>query len=321
MFQQIKALGGVFGAAFLLGGFILVTGLLPMAVGSRFSVEYQVEVTPTAGAQALPADTFIVNGISCHQDPSQQAASPGVSTLICVALEEADDDGLGQIASGLSAKGWVLSDSDFGMSLSHVPSLWVLSVVMLLYIGLGIALVRSTKAGWGMAAVRASPWKAALLVLLPIGLLLLGVSVVGALGWVELPSPPDLLLATAAGAHGFGIGMPLGAALFLLLPVLAALPEEALFRGWIHERLFERLPVWTAYLVTAQAFTVLHIGLLVALFAGDQRSPIALIQLVTVFGISLILTWIRRVGGAVVICVLAHAAYNTAIIAAHLYRG
>lgn len=121
MFQQIKALGGVFGAAFLLGGFILVTGLLPMAVGSRFSVEYQVEVTPTAGAQALPADTFIVNGISCHQDPSQQAASPGVSTLICVALEEADDDGLGQIASGLSAKGWVLSDSDFGMSLSHVP--------------------------------------------------------------------------------------------------------------------------------------------------------------------------------------------------------
>lgn len=50
------------------------------------------------------------------------------------------------------------------------------------------------------------------------------------------------------------------------------------------------------------------------MFSGGAHDAFAIFQVAAVFVHSLLLTYIRRVGGSVALCIIAHALYNAGAI-------
>lgn len=289
------------GAAIALSALIFIVGLLPSVFPGPGQVAYRAAVSgpsdsvlPTAASIQVKSD-----GFHCVWVRDDATLPTSVASLRCDAPYR--DDGLLELEAALKAQDLQIMQP-ITMTSWTVPPLWATLLAIAAYLLLAVLLVRRTAAGWGWGAARRTAWRAPLLVLLPtcaaLGLALVAAGVLGA---VRPPSPP-------------GTALPLGTWAFVLLPLVAAFPEEALLRGWLHERLFAHLRPWAAYLLVAEVFVLLHFTLLGMAFSGGVGGVLAAFQVAVIFGLSLLYTWIRRVGGSVALCVIAHAVYNASIV-------
>lgn len=307
------AIGGAVFLAIVLGSLIKLLGLFPLVLSNDFDVQYRFIAYPPPGATASSFQDFEDGGMvfRCESAPSTSGAN--LRDVTCRAIDT-DGSGYSLLFAAIERRGWTVVETNGGiqMTSSAAPDAQWVAVVCILFLALAWGLVRATSAGWGVRELIALRWKAPLLLLVPLGLVMASGAMVAA------------LVFGSQGAAA-GIGAPpadqqwaLGATLLLLLPVLAAVPEEALFRGWLHERLFSRVSPWVAYLVVAEVFVLMHAGVVVAIFSGGAQGGLAVFQVVMIFLVSLALTWIRRAGGSLLLCVFAHATYNAVLVAANL---
>lgn len=304
--KQLAESGGSAAATLVLCGLVILFGMLPLLLASSWHVSYALTLEPESNARPLqggdwklPEQTF-----SCVEPVS--LANNSIS-ITCNAVESSTG-GYGILVNYLQSQGW--EEVDNAMELSPVPSPLIVALVVITYAAVGWWAVRRTHGGWGWQRAReiglwrSSAWVAAplvgVLVLAQFSQLALSMSSpASALADLNKPSVPWEYLLCGA-----------------IPPIVAALPEEALFRGYLHERLFARLPAWLAYIGIAEAFTLVHVGLIVAAFKGATGAtffPVAM-----VFGGSLLLTHMRRVTGSLLLCVLAHALYNGTVVVGSL---
>jgi len=83
---------------------------------------------------------------------------------------------------------------------------------------------------------------------------------------------------------------------YLCIALLMPATEEILFRGYLFETLGKRLPSMAVIVITAAAFSVLH-------FQADYLIPL--------FGIGLVLGWVRNETKSIFLTVLLHALNNS----------
>ncbi len=300
---RLRAVGGSFAAAIVLAAVIALVGLLPMLLPGNVTTSFRFEVGSPAGGAIPPAAKAAIAklGSRCHWTINPPEVRHG--TLICEASEN-EAFGLPEIESAIESSGLTLLQPTT-MTNWIIALPWATAATMFAYVLMAALLVRRTEAGWGWTAMRRLHWRLPLLVILPTAVafalgFLAGLSVDGRV------SPPQ------------SASLPLAAWGFFLLPVFAALPEEALLRGWLHERLFSNLPPWVAYLLVAEVFVLMHFTFLGAALLGDSGVALATFHVAVLLCLSLAFTWIRRVGGSLTLCVIAHAIYNAAVIAMSL---
>jgi len=307
----VAAISVVIAATIVLGFLIAMLGLVPLMISDARSVEYHFTAQLQSGA-ALPSfEDFTADGVSFACDSVIAASEEGLQKVTCRSVD-IDGGGFARLLAELEDRGLGVVVDNIEMTSSSAVEWWAVLVVSVAYIALAFALIRGTVCGWGVRALRSLGWKALLLALAPLALTF------GAGAIAGMAFPAGALSTPSGDREAMFPDMGAGPALFLLLPVLAALPEEALFRGWLHEKLFDRMPTWLAYLVVAELFVLVHAGLIAAIFSHGAESTLAIFQVIAVFFLSLLLTYIRRLGGSVALCVIAHAVYNAAVIALSL---
>lgn len=288
-------------AAVFLSALIVVVSALPIAFPGAIPIEFHAKVEGSAPtSEALRRlEAALGPDFQCRAvDPPPGGEDPS-NTLRCAGVSE-DDEDLVRMEEAARAEGLRLADG-IGMTTWVVPSTGALAAAVVVYVAIAVLLVRRTSAGWGAREARLLRWRALPLVVAPIATAW-GLSfLVGAM--VEGVSPAP----TASGAP------PMATWLFAVLPIAVALPEEALFRGWLHERLFASLPPWVAYLLVAELFLLMHF-VLAGPAIGALGAGMAAFHAVVIVVVSLVLTWVRRVGGSVALCVIAHAAYNATAV-------
>lgn len=309
------AIGGTLLLVILLGAVINLAGMLPRVFSSATDVEYSFTGSPPSGA--VPTfESFRSGGVvfSCTSAFSGVDLNPVEVT--CRATHS-DASGYSRLVAEIDRRGWTDIErfGDIRMVSSAAPDALLIAIVCAAYLGLAWGLVRTTSTGWGWRELRLLRWRALAYLISPILFVTAFAIAVGELSGLVTYSSEN---ADKAFQSPTMSSMSVGALLFLLLPVFAAAPEEALFRGWLHERLFFRLPTWVAYLVIAELFVLMHLGVVAAMFSSGGPGALAAFQATTIFLISILMTWIRRSGGSVLLCIIAHATYNVGVIGASL---
>ncbi len=226
---------------------------------------------------------------------------------------DVDASGFSKLIAEIDRRDWTdVEPDDIQMVSSAAPDASSIAIVCAVYLALAWGLVRATTAGWGWGELRLLRWKTLAYLISPIAFIALATAAVALFGLVVRGvENADMAVQTSTMTSSTSAG----ALLFLLLPVIAAAPEEALFRGWLHERLFSRLPTWVAYLVIAELFVLMHVGVVAGMFSGGAQGTLAVFQVAMIFLISILMTWIRRSSGSVLLCVIVHAIYNAALVA------
>lgn len=305
------AVGGTIFLGIVLAGTVKLVGLLPLLLSDAYDIQYSFTGAPPPGA-TVPAFADFSSGsmvFSCNSASSGK--DPNLFDVTCRATDT-DASGMSRLMAEIDERQWdVERHGGIEMVLSEVPAAWSIAIVGVVYVLLAWGLVRATAAGWGWSELRSLRWKTPVYLIAPIAL----ATALGALAGLLLYS--DEGFSARVEASSADPLMTPAALLFLTLAVLAAVPEEALFRGWLHERLFSQVPSWVAYLVVAGLFVLMHVGGIIAwMFSGGAPGTLVVYHVVVMFLVSLLLTWIRRSGGSVLLCILAHAIYNAAVITA-----
>ena len=300
---RLQAVGGSMAAAIMLAAVIALVGSLPMLLPGTVVTSFRAEVAGPAAGMITPAAKAAIAKATgrCHWTINPPEVRHG--TLICEASEN-EVFGLLEIESAIESSGLTLLEP-VEMTTWIIALPWATAAAVFAYVLMAALLVSRTEAGWGWTALRSLHWRLPLLVILPTAVALALGFLAGSIVDGRI-SPPQ------------STSLPLAAWVFFLLPVFAALPEEALLRGWLHERLFSNLPPWVAYLLVAEVFVLMHFTLLGSAFLGDSGAALATFHVVVIFCLSLVFTWVRRVGGSVALCVIAHAIHNAAVIAMSL---
>lgn len=288
-------------------------GLLPVVLSDQYDVAYRFTAHAESDAPQTAPSYFEVEGqgFECQwfgvpSQPLARNTNPSTYDVRCITVDT-DGQGLRRLEVALKRSGWDTASSGIEMDMQRRASAsWVLLSISA-FILMALVLVRATSEGWGWSRLARLRRRVAPLLLAPL-FSAAAVVFIGSL-WLG-PAPGE-----AAPLVGGMAGSMAGAPLFYLMPLAAALPEEAMFRGWLHERLFKRLPAWLAYLVIAELFLLLHLGLVAAVFSGGASAAVAVVQVAGVFCISLALTWVRRRSGSLGLCVLAHAISNLGAMA------
>lgn len=305
---RLLTTGGSIAAAVVICLIINLIGLLPTFFSSHYEVEYRTRVSSSESA-VRPSDLFGPESGIHFRCRWQDAEEPHGADVSCAGLD-ADGGALSQFESALKEAGWIVVSDAIDMDMSVAPEGWLVAITALLFCALAWALIRNTDADWAWYSPILSRWWIVPLLLLPFFSATLVVTIGG---WFI----NDAASSSEATNHvqQDAVGVSLGALLFVLLPIIAAFPEEALFRGWLHDRLFRVLPGWLAYLLIAEIFVLMHFSLAIAAFGSGLSGKVALVQLASIFGVSLTLTWIRRVSNSIPLCVAAHAVHNAMAIA------
>ncbi|MBS3896720.1 CPBP family intramembrane glutamic endopeptidase [Silanimonas sp.] len=311
--RRAAEVGGAIGTALVLSALIFVIGFIPILATDTFRVEAKFIAYPPSDATEFMG--FEKEGTRFVCNTAAAVSGTNRKEISCTAL---DTDGWSgyHLDTAIEERGWSLV-GNIQDTISAAAEAWAVLLAAGVYVLLGWAIVWRTASGWGVRELRELGFKAALLILPPI--LLAAVAAV-------LIANMSSLASVNGGAVGPELRMfqpshesLLAVLPFLILMVLAAFPEEAIFRGWLHEKLFSQMPPWLAYVVVAEVFVLMHIGLVIAIFMGGEsgeKGELAIVHVVVIFLLSLVFTWIRRVGGSVLLCALAHAAYNGLIAAA-----
>lgn len=307
--DRLLTTGGSIAAAVVICLIINMVGSLPTFFSSHYDTEYRARVYSGESA-ARPTDLLDLDGGIHFRCRWQDAGERHLADVSCAGLDS-DGSGLTQFESALKKAGWIVVSDAIDMDMSIAPEAWLVAITALLFCVLGGVLIRHADGGWAWYSPHLSRWWIVPLLLLPSFSAALVVTIGG---WFLNGAP----VSSEATVHvqRNAVGVSLGALLFMLLPVIAAFPEEALFRGWLHGRLFRVLPDWLAYVLIAEIFVLMHVSLAVAAFGSGLSGKAALVQLAAIFGVSLTLTWIRRVSDSIPLCVAAHAVNNTVAIAA-----
>lgn len=306
--------GGSIAAAVVFSLALQLIGLLPVVLSDQYDVAYRFTVYAESDAPQSTPSHFEVEGqgFECQwsglpNQPLARNADPSAYDVRCTTVDM-DGQGLRRLEVGLKRSGWDTASSGIEMDMQRRASAgWVLLSISA-FILMALVLVRATSEGWGWSRLARLRWRVAPLLLAPF-FSAAAVVFIGSF-WIGGPAPGEAALLVGGMA-----GSMAGAPLFYLMPLAAALPEEAMFRGWLHERLFNRLPAWLAYLVIAELFLLLHLGLVAAVFSGGASAAVAAVQAAGVFCISLALTWVRRRSGSLGLSVLAHAISNLGAMA------
>lgn len=311
--RSVLTTGGSIAAAVVVSLVLQAIGLLPVVLSDQYDVAYRFTAYAGSDAPQTTPSRFEVEGqgFECQwsgvqNQPLARNANPSAYDVRCITVD-ADGQGLRRLEVGLKRSGWDTASSGIEMDMQRRASAgWVLLSISA-FVLLALVLVRASSEGWGWGSLARLRWRVVPLLLAPF----LSAVVVVFVGSLWLGPAPGHAAPLAGGMAGSMAGVPL----FYLMPLVAALPEEAMFRGWLHERLFKRLPAWLAYLVIAELFLLLHLGLVAAMFSGGASAVVAVVQAAGVFCISLALTWVRRRSGSLGLCVLAHAISNLGAMA------
>ncbi|MFN3964253.1 MAG: lysostaphin resistance A-like protein [Silanimonas lenta] len=311
--RSVLTTGGSIAAAVVFSLVLQAIGLLPVVLSDQYDVAYRF--TAHAGSDApktapsyfeLEGQGFECQWFGVPSQPLARNATPSAYDVRCITVDT-DGQGLRRLEAALKRSGWGTASSGIEMDMQRRASAgWVLLSISA-FILMALVLARASSEGWGWGSLARLRWRVVPLLLAPF----LSAAVVVFIGSLWLGPAQGQAAPLAGGMAGSMAGVPL----FYLMPLVAALPEEAMFRGWLHERLFGRLPAWLAYLVIAELFLLLHLGLVAAMFSGGASAAVAVVQAAGVFCISLALTWVRCRSGSLGLCVLAHAISNLGAMA------
>lgn len=299
LMQGMKG-GGDIVASLFFAALIALLGVIPMTLTDTYVVEYRGLLEHSGASTSAIRDGHGIHGegVSCHIAPLDR--SNGRNSFRCDVLET-DDSWMTRLESLLEAKGWRLY-GEFEMTSAAVPEPTLVAAVVLGYVAVAIWLVNRTRDGWLKVGAPSALWRHAPALAVPVASSF-------ALGWIAAatglaePGPTALPPQSPALDRGW-------LALSMALPIMAAVPEEALFRGWLHQRLFDRFGPWIAALIIAELFVLAHIGLVAAVASGVAASGVAFVNIAQIFVMSLALTWVRYRSGSVLMCVVAHALNN-----------
>ncbi|GIX37866.1 MAG: hypothetical protein KatS3mg127_1105 [Silanimonas sp.] len=311
--RSVLTTGGSIAAAVVFSLVLQAIGLLPVVLSDQYDVAYRFTAYAESDAPQTTPSRFEVEGqgFECQwsglpNQPLARNAYPSAYDVRCNTVD-ADGQGLRRLEVGLKRSGWDTASSGIEMDMQRSASAgWVLLSISA-FILMTLVLVRATSEGWRWGGLPRLGWRVAPLLLAPLS----SAAAVVFIGSLLVGPAPGEAAPLAGGMASSTAGVPL----FYLMPLVAVLPEEAMFRGWLHERLFKRLPAWLAYLVIAELFLLLHLGLVAAMFSGGASAAVAVVQAAGVFCISLALTWVRRRSGSLGLCVLAHAISNLGAMA------
>lgn len=311
--RSFLTMGGSIAAALVFSVALQLVSLLPVALSNQYDVTYRMTVYADGDVRQTTPLRLEVEGQSfqCQwsgvpNQPLARNTNPSAYDVRCITVDT-DGQGLRRLEVGLERSGWDTASSGIEMDMQRRASAgWVLLSISA-FILMALVLAQATSEGWGWSRLACLRWRVVPLLLAPF----FSAAAVVFIGSLWLGQAPG----QAAPLAGGMAGSTAGASLFYLMPLVAALPEEAMFRGWLHERLFGRLPAWLAYLLIAELFLLMHLGLVAAVFSGGASAAVAVVQAAGVFCISLALTWVRRRGGSLGLCVLAHAISNLGAMA------
>lgn len=309
------ALGGGITVALALCTVIFILGMLPMWVSDTVRLEIRVPVKPISIEALSLSGKHLIDGFYYDCTIADKPANLPWRELTCITIErnEGDPELLTRLESLIADRGWIQEDTAPSFMQSVIAESWLVLLIGALYIAIAAALLKYTLAGWGGRELLRTRWWVLLLIPLPLVVAMLASALLSAsasllFGISLFPSQPGEMVLELKLPE-LHLLDPL-----LLLPLMAAFPEEAVFRGWLHERFFKHLPPWAAYLLVAAVFVLAHLALLINAVGGGSHSGVAAVQVVLLFVGSLVLTWLRCRTGSVLLCAAAHALQNLVLI-------